>query len=40
LEHVTKAIRALVSDYEDGIKDFELTDKIKSSEMIDALEVM
>ncbi|KAK7342765.1 hypothetical protein VNO80_25721 [Phaseolus coccineus] len=38
LEHVTKAIRALVSDYEDGVKDFELTDKIKSSEMIDALE--
>ncbi|RDY08358.1 putative protein ycf45 [Mucuna pruriens] len=38
LEQVTKAIRALVSDHEDGIKDSELTDKIKSSEMIDALE--
>ncbi|XP_027912053.1 uncharacterized protein ycf45 isoform X1 [Vigna unguiculata] len=38
LDHVTKAIRALVSDYEDGVKDFEVTDKIKSSEMIDALE--
>lgn len=38
LEHVAKAIRALVSDHEDGIKDSELTDKIKSSEMIDALE--
>ncbi|KAL2326781.1 hypothetical protein Fmac_020208 [Flemingia macrophylla] len=38
LEHVTKAIRALVSDYEDGIKDSVPTDKIKSSEMIDALE--
>ncbi|KAK7405310.1 hypothetical protein VNO78_06523 [Psophocarpus tetragonolobus] len=38
LEHVTKAIRALVSDHEDGRKDSELTDKIKSSEMIDALE--
>ncbi|CAJ1978510.1 unnamed protein product [Sphenostylis stenocarpa] len=39
LEHVTKAIRALVSDYEYGIKDFEPTDKTKSSEIIiDALE--
>ncbi|XP_014494549.1 uncharacterized protein ycf45 isoform X1 [Vigna radiata var. radiata] len=38
LEHVTKALRALLSDYEDGIKDFEVTDKIKSLEMIDALE--
>ncbi|KAG2396757.1 uncharacterized protein HKW66_Vig0230320 [Vigna angularis] len=38
LEHVTKAIRALLSDYEDGIKDFEVPDKIKSLEMIDALE--
>lgn len=38
LEQVTKAIRALVSDYEDSIKDSELTDKTKSSEVIDALE--
>ncbi|WVZ04040.1 hypothetical protein V8G54_024846 [Vigna mungo] len=40
LEHVTKAVRALLSDYEDGIKDFEVSDKIKSLEMIDALEVI
>ncbi|XP_020201944.1 uncharacterized protein ycf45 [Cajanus cajan] len=38
LEQVTKAIRALVSDHEDGIKDSVPTDKIKSSEMLDALE--
>ncbi|XP_027354671.1 uncharacterized protein ycf45 [Abrus precatorius] len=38
LEQVTKAIRALVSDHEDGLKDSVSTDKIKVSEKIDALE--
>ncbi|KAK7313116.1 hypothetical protein VNO77_37542 [Canavalia gladiata] len=38
LEQVTKAIRALVSDHEDGLKDSESTDEIKLSEKIDALE--
>ncbi|KAK7317736.1 hypothetical protein RJT34_02208 [Clitoria ternatea] len=38
LEHVTKAIRALVSDHEDGLKDSASTDKIKVLEKIDALE--
>ncbi|KAJ1377785.1 P-loop containing nucleoside triphosphate hydrolase [Sesbania bispinosa] len=38
LENVTKAIRALVSDYEVGLKDFASIDKIKLSEKADALE--
>ncbi|XP_061357718.1 protein SEEDLING PLASTID DEVELOPMENT 1 [Gastrolobium bilobum] len=38
LEQVTKAIRALVSDHEDGLKDFASMDKIKLSEKVDALE--
>ncbi|KAK7257174.1 hypothetical protein RIF29_30954 [Crotalaria pallida] len=38
LEQVTKAIRALVSDYEDGLKDFASVDRIKQSEKVDALE--
>lgn len=40
LEQVTKAIRALVSDHEDGLKDFVSVDKIKQSEKVDALEVI
>ncbi|CAJ2677230.1 unnamed protein product [Trifolium pratense] len=38
LEHVTKAIRALLSDYEDGLIVFGSIDKIKDSEKADALE--
>ncbi|XP_057457316.1 protein SEEDLING PLASTID DEVELOPMENT 1 [Lotus japonicus] len=38
VEHVTKAIRALVSDHEDGLKGFASMDRIKPSEKIDALE--
>ncbi|KEH19540.1 P-loop nucleoside triphosphate hydrolase superfamily protein [Medicago truncatula] len=40
LEHVTKAIRALLSDYEDGLIVFGSIDKIKDSEKADALEVI
>ncbi|XP_024628507.1 protein SEEDLING PLASTID DEVELOPMENT 1 isoform X2 [Medicago truncatula] len=39
LEHVTKAIRALLSDYEDGLIVFGSIDKIKDSEKADALEL-
>ncbi|KAI5420300.1 hypothetical protein KIW84_044180 [Lathyrus oleraceus] len=38
LEHVTKAIRAMLSDYEDGLIVFGSLDKIKDSEKADALE--
>ncbi|XP_058747416.1 protein SEEDLING PLASTID DEVELOPMENT 1 isoform X1 [Vicia villosa] len=38
LENVTKAIRALLSDYEDGLIVFGSLDKIKDSEKADALE--
>ncbi|CAK8561434.1 unnamed protein product [Lathyrus sativus] len=38
LEHVTKAMRALLSDYEDGLIVFGSFDKIKDSEKADALE--
>ncbi|KAI4333597.1 hypothetical protein L6164_018381 [Bauhinia variegata] len=38
LEQVTKAIRALVSDHEDGLKDSGSLDKVKLSEKVDALE--
>ncbi|WJX93953.1 hypothetical protein P8452_75425 [Trifolium repens] len=38
LEHVIKAIRALLSDYEDGLIVFGSIDKIKDSEKADALE--
>jgi hypothetical protein len=40
LEHVIKAIRALLSDYEDGLIVFGPIDKIKDSEKADALEVI
>ncbi|KAE9592883.1 hypothetical protein Lal_00028931 [Lupinus albus] len=38
LEQVTKAIQALVSDHEDGLKDFVSMGRIKQSEKLDALE--
>ncbi|GAV64043.1 AAA domain-containing protein [Cephalotus follicularis] len=38
LVQITKAIRALINDHADGLKDLESEDKIKISEKIDALE--
>lgn len=36
---IRKAIRAIMSDHEDGLKDLESLEKVKSSEKTDALEV-
>ncbi|KAG2681763.1 hypothetical protein I3760_11G158500 [Carya illinoinensis] len=38
LDQITKAIRALMSDIKDGLKDSEPVDGMKSSEKLDALE--
>uniref|UniRef100_A0A5B7ARP5 AAA+ ATPase domain-containing protein n=1 Tax=Davidia involucrata TaxID=16924 RepID=A0A5B7ARP5_DAVIN len=38
LTQLTKAVRALVTDHADGLKDFESEEKINVSEKIDALE--
>lgn len=38
LVQITKAIRALMSDLKDGLKDFEPVDEMKLSEKLDALE--
>jgi hypothetical protein len=40
LVQITKAIRALMSDLKDGLKDFEPVDEMKLSEKLDALEVV
>ncbi len=37
---ITKAIQALMSDLRDGLKDYEPADEMKSSEKLDALEVI
>ncbi|XP_050247767.1 protein SEEDLING PLASTID DEVELOPMENT 1 isoform X3 [Quercus robur] len=38
LVHITKGIRALMTDLKDGLKDFEPVDEMKLSEKLDALE--
>jgi hypothetical protein len=40
LVQITKAIQALMSDLRDGLKDYEPADEMKSSEKLDALEVI
>ena len=37
---IRKVIRAIMSDHEDGLKDFGPADRMGSSEKIDALEVI
>lgn len=40
LVEIRKAVRALMSDHKDGLKDYGSIDNMKSSEKIDALEVI
>lgn len=37
---ITKAVRALMNDLKEGLKDIEPADEMKSSEKLDALEVI